>query len=263
MRGRYHQEFLGKDYQKLVVKPGICNLLKRPYRGLQTTLNFSSDGVRTATKEKGNEGVAETLSKGESKWRLQLLSDPAVEHIACQHALDPRDTMRCAMKIGEEHPSIRGKFTIMTTDAVATVRTSASPGFRAYSYKRECDLVERVKEKLLIEAAYWRWRGVPFELILDTDLNMTVVSNMELIVGRRDPTKLPCDEATKCDALAFMTVHIRARSAAFGEICNRCDRELGLPPGTAIAVGYHAIVQRMWPVDLHQPILRSRPLSLI
>jgi hypothetical protein len=263
MRGRYRQEFLGKDYQKLVVKPGICDLSKRPYRGLQTTLNFSSKGVRTASKDLGCEGVSETLSTGESKWRFQLLADPEVEHVACQHALDPRDTMRCAMKIGEEHPSIRGQFMIMTTDAVATVRTSASPGFRAYSFKRESDLDERVKEKLLIEAAYWRWRGVPFELVLDTDLDPIVVGNMALIAGRHDPEKLPCDEDSKNLALAFLTPHVRAGTAAFGEICNRCDRELSLPAGTALAVAYHAIIRRMWRINFKQPISRSRPLAIL
>jgi hypothetical protein len=263
VRGRYRQEFFADEYQKLVVDKGRCDLTKRPYHGLITITGFSSNGTRTASKSFLTGETGECLSGGEFEFWLQLHADPTVVHIACQHGLDPRETMKCAMRVGEAHHAFRGRFTIPSTDFVATVKTSAVESFRAYSFKRKADLTRRVLEKARIEGALWKSCGIPFELVLDTDLNRVVIANMKLIFGRHDPKKLACDEMTKNQALAFLTPHVRAGNAALGEICGRCDRELGLLGGTSLPVAYHAIVRRMWAADLEQPILRNRPLALL
>ncbi len=266
-RGRNRPQWFADDYQRIVVDQGRCVLGKRPYIPLFRILDFSSYGWRTAVKSWITDAVGELMSDPELHYYMQLHGEPDVRDIAYQHAHDPVETREIVQELRKDpkhaklaHPSVNGRDTIMSTDFVIT---KADGSMKAVAVKREEDLDWRVEEKLLIEEQFWRRRDVEWELVCDTDIKAVQVANVALLYDRHDAAKLPVDAAAVQLLLAYLTPHMVEGILPFGHACRRADAQLSFPPGTALAVSYHAIIRRIWPVDFSQPIDRRLPLNFL
>jgi len=264
-RGRYPIAKLAKDYDRVVVQKGLCELPDDGHKPLVTVLSFSSLGFRTAMSSPLSASLtAHVLSTPEYSYFVSLHADRTVLRIACQHALNPAETLAIAEELGLDHPAIfSGSETIMSTDFMVLNSTSAVPTWRAVAVKRQKDLDRRTLQKLEIERVYWQRRGVKWTLVLDTFISKIVVRNIEMVWRRYDRASLPCDNSTTDAVILWLYPRISAGKRAFAPTCLACDAEMGLQPGTALAIAYHAIISGIWPVDFRQPFLPNQPLPLL
>jgi len=256
MRGRYRPYYLARDYEQEVIAKGKCQLDgPGEYIPLFRIIDFSSIGFRTATRGQLTERPFELMSSVEGRAYLLFHTWSGVTHICEQMALMPDETLAIARSLGVGHPAVREGKTIMSTDFVLTFATSAVPRRKAYAVKKECDLTERVLEKLAIEREYWRRRNIEWFLLLDTELPRVPIENVALVFDRYDPASLPCDESTSAMVRDWLTPHVAMENQALRALSSRCDTVLRLEPGTALSVSYHLIARRFWPVDFSKPLL--------
>ena len=66
----------------------------------------------------------------------------------------------------------------MTTDFLVT---KSDNSLHAYSVKVDKNLNDRTVELLYIEREYWKYNGVPFDMLYSTDVNQVLVNNIRLI----------------------------------------------------------------------------------
>lgn len=134
-RGRYPIAKLAKDYDRVVVQKGLCELPDDGHKPLVTVLSFSSLGFRTAMSSPLSASLtAHVLSTPEYSYFVSLHADRTVLRIACQHALNPAETLAIAEELGLDHPAIfSGSETIMSTDFMVLNSTSAVPTWRICS----------------------------------------------------------------------------------------------------------------------------------
>ena len=62
---------------------------------------------------------------------------------------------------------------------------------------------------------------------------------------------------------AFLSEKIQQKAAVLRTIALECDRQLGFARGTSLAMAYHLMSCRRWPIDWHQPIDPGKPLVLL
>lgn len=107
--------------------------------------------------------------------------DDRVQDLKEQYALDPRVTREICARLNYRHPGYTFGGQVMTTDLLisrwtdhGTVRLTAVQ----VKYDRP-DLDRRTLEKIEVEREYWVRRGADFKLILTTELNQTLCSNLQ------------------------------------------------------------------------------------
>lgn len=253
MSGRFHPHFFASDYERCVVAKGRCRLDVPPeeYRPLFTAVDFPSHGFRTMFGSWVVKRTMHPVSTPEYEAVLMFHAPGlGVVNMAEQFALDPSLTRAIALELGVNHPAVRGKDIIMSTDLVVTFRRPGAVLERcAYAVKRAQDLNERVIRKLAIEQAYWARRNTRWALLLDVHLPRQLIANMELLIEFAEASRLPCDELTMRQAVAWLVPHLRT-GAPLRTVCQRCDAALDQPPGTALAVAYHQATQGNLPLGL-------------
>lgn len=116
------------------------------------------------------------MSQGEAMWYFLLRWDDSNIDIREQFPLDNKITVKIADELGIKHPQDRNH--IMTTDFLVT---KSDNSLHAYSVKVDKNLNDRTVELLYIEREYWKYNGVPFDMLYSTDVNQVLVNNIRLI----------------------------------------------------------------------------------
>ena len=116
------------------------------------------------------------MSQGETMWYFLLRWDDSNIDIREQFPLDNKITLKIADELGIKHPQDRNH--IMTTDFLVT---KSDNSLHAYSVKVDKNLNDRTVELLYIEREYWKYNGVPFDMLYATDVNQVWVNNIRLV----------------------------------------------------------------------------------
>lgn len=140
------------------------------------TSEFNSLGTTSIITDWKNGRNIHCMSQGEAMWYFLLRWDDSNIDIREQFPLDNKITVKIADELGIKHPQDRNH--IMTTDFLVT---KSDNSLHAYSVKVDKNLNDRTVELLYIEREYWKYNGVPFDMLYSTDVNQVLVNNIRLI----------------------------------------------------------------------------------
>lgn len=140
------------------------------------TSEFNSLGTTSIIKDWKTRRNIHCMSQGEAMWYFLLRWDDSNIDIREQFPLDNKITVKIADELGIKHPQDRNH--IMTTDFLVT---KSDNSLHAYSVKVDKNLNDRTVELLYIEREYWKYNGVPFDMLYSTDVNQVLVNNIRLI----------------------------------------------------------------------------------
>lgn len=179
-------------------------------------------------------------------------------------------TLDIAARLNLEHPADpkTRKYTVMTSDFCLTMQRGEERINFIRTFKEEQELrAQRVQEKFLIEQCFWQEQEVPrsWGIVTDRDFPLTRAKNIERIYKSYDPAEFPRNHRlsdTKMRAVTkTITPLLQRGDTALNEVALACDEQLGLSYGTSLAVAYHCIATRQWPVDMDVPINPNKPLT--
>lgn len=179
-------------------------------------------------------------------------------------------TLDIAARLNIEHPANpkTRKYTVMTSDFCLTIQRSEERIDIIRTFKEEQELrAERVQEKLLIEQCFWQEQEVPrsWGIVTDRDFPLTRAKNIERIYKSYDSAEF--QQAHRLSDMKLravvktLTPSVQRGDTALNEAALMCDERLGLSYGASLAVAYHCIATRQWPVDMDVPINPDKPLT--
>lgn len=189
-----------------------------------------------------------------------------VSDIREQYALLPlEETLTIAEQGGIRHPADpqTQEPIVMTTDFVITRAQAEGEVDQARTVKPSDKLASaRVLEKLEIERRYWQRRNTDWGVVTEREIPEIWVKNVELLHGYLSlADRLPLTEA---DILAIVTVLLpQIGQLPLRQASGDCDRQLGLEPGSSLAVVYHLLAHRRWRIDMHQLLEPGKKLALL
>jgi hypothetical protein len=118
----------------------------------------------------------------------------------------------------------------------------------------------RNKEKLAIESAYWRARGVSLELWTEALLSGGYVRNLRWLLPYREPESFRPQDPTRDWALSELhRLLLAPGESSLATRCRQFDVAWGWELGTALAGVRFALAQRRWTADLRELIDTQRP----
>lgn len=118
--------------------------------------------------------------------------DPEIVDIREHFVLEIEDTLEIAQFLGIKHPSDYRKreYVYMTTDLVITKYYSDQIVNQAVNVMHSSKLENRrTKEKLEIEKAYWKNRGIDLSIITEKDIPRTLIQNIKFYRNALEPGK--------------------------------------------------------------------------
>lgn len=188
------------------------------------------------------------------------LDNSGVIDIREQYPLLPLSaTIAIAEAPGYRHPSFAGQLVVMTTDLLVTWPDGVHD---AYAIKHSDDLSRpRTKQKLEIEAEYWRRRSITWRVLTEHELSTPKIAALCWLHRYRDPRSVPLTGRQLENVIGAVASRILGNPhTALASHCSDCDDQLGLAPGTALAAARHAIAIGAWPVELDMGIDPLQPL---
>jgi hypothetical protein len=196
--------------------------------------------------------------------------DKSVVEIREQFPLLPiQKTLALAEEMQIEHPAIRQlkRYNVLTSDFRLTLQRTQRVDIIC-TFKEAQELTKpRVQEKLRIEQCFWEAQGLAWSILTEADIPMVRAKNVERIHNRYHATRVQQDlqlSTTKFRAIVkLLTKEVQRGDAALNELGLASDERLGLDPGTSLAVAYHCIAARLWPINMDILIDPNKPLSFL
>ena len=212
--------------------------------------------------------VRHLFSQLEYHWYLIFELDSSIVDIREQFPLLPRgNTIELAKSLQIPHPAIKGQNMVITSDfRITTRQKDGSHKDTIYSIKYEKDLKDnRVREKMKLEKAFWKKRGINFFMNTDTLLKEmgARVDNALLLRGYHTiQDRLQISDKQLWDLSTFLTEQLEFRTDPPKPILDKADRLFGLLSGSSLTVFYYLIARRVWLVDKSKPINIHYPFTL-
>ena len=229
------------------------------YQPFLTVWDFPSRG-RSHRIQSNTVGRIHHLFSDLERAAFYALDNSGVTDIREQYPLLPMsETSAIANALDYRPPSFAGQLTVMTTDLLVTWPDGAH---EAYAVKHSEDLLRpRTKQKLEIEAEYWRRRSIPWKVLTEHELSTPRIAALGWLHRYHDPRSVPLTGANLERVTATVASRIlKNQQQALATLCSDCDDQLALEPGTALAVARHAIAIGAWPVNLDMGLNPMRPL---
>lgn len=226
--------------------------------------------IGLATRDKGwiTGRVHHFLSKLEWLFFLTLEWVLDIIDIREQYPLDLDETLAIAKRLGISHPvdpKTREPI-MMTTDFVITVRTPTGIIELARTVKYKKDLASlRVMEKFEIERVYWQSRGVDWKIITEQDIDLILAANVKWLHRYRWLHAIaPITEETIQRVEAVLRPQLTEENELpLRYLTDVSDLNLGLPPGTSLVVVRYLLANRIWEVDMSNPIQPCTKMILL
>jgi hypothetical protein len=200
----------------------------------------------------------------ELEWHIFIYAEFNHRYISIREnfPLDRERTRAIARMLGVRHPRPYCTDVVMTTDLLITEDTPDGPRLLAWTVKYQKDLRDpRVREKLLIEQKYFEAEGIPYVVMTEDSVPSEVIENLKYV---RATQRLDAFVDYSAELLNAIDAHMRPLlpSTPFGIVCDACDEQLGLEPGTAVLVARHFIATHRWPIDLTVAVTIENLLQL-
>lgn len=233
-----------------------------PSKGKTTRLRGWRTGRRRVT----------LLSQLELNHFYNVEWDPTVVDYREQFPLEmdgPGGTLDIAKSLGYRHPA-KGSVPIrMTTDLLLThadnteSARAVKPLVAVTAGLGSARKAARVMQKLELEAAYWKVRDVPWLLITERAIDLTLAANVQTVHKHYWLEDWPETAAVVDQVNDWLSPHVQAMKRPLRELALECDLALGLPPGHSQVVAYHLIARRRWPVNFAVPYRLGMVLTLL
>lgn len=236
------------------------------YKPLLHIQDVASIGLSTRIKGWHTGRIHHFLSKLEFMFFLILEWSATVVDIREQFPLDREMTMAIAKQLGIKHPTDpKTKVPIvMTTDFMVTVTKGHKLMDLARCVKYEKDLGhQRVLEKLEIERMYHQVTRTDWGIVTEHEVHPTIAENVKWVHPYRDADSLQPLSADMVKRIkTVLTPRILEGRQPLRSITNECDDLLSLEPGSSLLVVRHLIANRVWQVDMAEPINPPKILIL-
>lgn len=233
-----------------------------------TVQDVASQGLATRVRGYKTRRVHHLLSKLETNFFCLLELSPMVTDIREQYPLLPlEETLAIANACGVRHPTDpqSQEPVVMTTDFVITCGPWDQQVDIARTIKYCQDMEStRVIEKLEIERRYWQSRKIDWGIVTEREMPPFLVQNCRLL---RDYLELPESQMAEDEKQAVIETLFKkiqeVKDVALKITALECDRQLGLPQGTSLAMAYHLVATRQWQVDWQSEIDPASPLVFV
>lgn len=230
--------------------------------------DVASQGLASRIKGWKTSRVHHLLSELETSYFYLLEWSLSVVDIREQFPLLPlEETLVIAEQCGIAHPKDpRNKEpVVMTTDFIITVRQNFGVITQARTIKYAQDLQsKRTLEKLEIERCYWRKRNVDWGIVTEREIPRNLAENVKWLHPYLKVSDLaPLTESDITRIKAVMMPLVVQAGSSLAEITATCDDKLGLTPGLSLSVARHLLANRVWQVDITQPIQPNERLKLL
>ncbi|MEO1427569.1 MAG: TnsA endonuclease C-terminal domain-containing protein [Cyanobacteria bacterium J06633_8] len=225
-----------------------------------------SIGLATRIKGWKTNRVHHFLSNLELNYFYILEWSSIVTDIREQYPLLPREeTLALASNCGIRHPQeTRAKTPIvMTCDFLITIAGNIEDIVVARTVKFSKDLQsKRTREKLEIERLYWGERKIDWGIVTEQEIPLVLAKNVEWLHPFKNLEDLELSQDLIKRIAEFLLIRLAKSQTPLVKNTNFCDDQLGLLPGTSLSVVRYLIANRLWLVDMNQPIQPSEPLIL-
>ena len=225
-----------------------------------------SIGLATRIKGWKTSRVHHFLSNLELNYFYILEWSNIVTDIREQYPLLPREeTLAIASNCGIRHPQeMRAKTPIVITcDFLITIAANIEEIEVARTVKFAKDLQsKRTREKLEIERLYWSQREIDWGIVTEQEIPLVLAKNVEWLHPFKNLEELEISLDLIKRIAEFLLIRLARSQTPLVKNTNFCDDQLGLLPGTSLSVVRYLIANRLWLVDMNQPIQPSEPLIL-
>jgi len=214
--------------------------------------------------------VHHLLSDIEYSHYLMFDMDDSVVDIREQFALSRDETIKIASLLGFRHPKDPRSDTnsVMTTDLVITYKNRSSPTHKAFAIKPASQTQKpRVSEKLKIEEAYWKKKGIPFHVLTEHDISLHLKRSLQWLRQYHDLSKFTEPSPGYFDELAkHLLICISASNTheiTLCEICGLLDNHFAYEVGSHLMIARHMLATRILQTNLNREQLWNTPVSEI
>lgn len=199
------------------------------------------------------------MSQLEYFWFLVFDWSYEIIDIREQFPLLPQsDTLRIAENLNIKHPAYKGQNVVLTSDFHLTRKgAKGQVGNEIYTIKYSTDLDSlRTREKFEIEKTYWAERKIPWQLLTEAELNRVLVRNIQIL---RAYKTIHDRIALSVNQFKLVSNHLTEEVLAsetrwLNDILADSDKKFSLPDGGSLTVAYYLLANRIWQVDLYQPL---------
>lgn len=234
----------------------------QPWNRIQDT---ASSSLVTRIKGWKTGRMHQILSQLQLQFFYLLEWSSQVIDIREQFPLDQAETIALAGEIGSDKlaEQITGgnlvclEFLITTKNIIGTkeiARTVAGSNFLTN---------KNLIEKLEIQRRYWAFRNIDWGIITETEIDSTIVKNIEWVHPLLDACCLaPLTGGQIRQAKSLLIPKIQEQNLTLREITAACDEKLNLAAGGALSIVRHLIANKLIAVDITVPIQPARILKL-
>ncbi len=182
-----------------------------------------------------------------------------------QYPLDIERTKEIANQLGINHAHIDGIPVVMTTDFVLTLETPKGKIDIVRTVKPANKLSKRTLELFEIERRYFSELGVDWCIILENRLPKSLIKNVEWMCEAKYLETRPSVDEELIRLVSphlYKYIEMDGGITAIGKICLRCDRDIGLEPGTSMFILQYHLVHKHWVSDMNVLIRESKPILI-
>jgi TnsA endonuclease N terminal/TnsA endonuclease C terminal len=224
-----------------------------------------SQGVSSRVKGWTTRRVHEFLSQQELYYFYLLDWSSQVVDIREQYPLLPlAETLEIAEQLDIAHPAHPRTKTpvVMTTDFLLTVAQGNDVTDHSRTVKPAQQLSSRrTIEKLEIERCYWQRRKISWGIVTEREIPEIFAKNVAWVHPFHTKDSLSLSAVEIEHIVEFLNRRLQ-QQPALAILATDCDDQLGLPPGSSLAVARHLFATRRWQIDMFQPIPLRTPLVL-
>ena len=204
------------------------------------------------------------LSLNELYYFYLLEWNDEVIDIREQYPLLPlEETLSIAKELKIKHPfdTNNKEFNVVTTDFLISVKAGFGYTLTARAVKPWEDLADRrTREKLAIEEQYWLNRQIPWQIVTERNIHLTIAKNIGFIHHKYNPENLPIDKSMIPAIRNVLEKRIiRYPNLTLSNCCLEVDNTFHLAPGSSLAVVRHLLANKVWLTDMTSQINPDRP----
>lgn len=178
------------------------------------------------------------------EWNANVIS------IKEQFPLNLKETLAIAEDANIKHPAIKGEKKVMTTDFYVTSngKDKSITSQTAFQVKYAKDLDKpRTLEKIEIERRFWKSKDVPFYIITENEIPLTVSNNIEWLYPSKNFNRVTLSS----DDLEYYSKQLkRHRNFSLINFCKKCDTLNNLEIGTALSYMRALLAQNLMSFDI-------------
>jgi hypothetical protein len=174
-------------------------------------------------------------------------------------------TLAIADILGLKHPTTGKKSKdpiVLTSNFFITKMTPNGPVNEARSMldTRRRRFI-RSNAHMEIERVYWEMRNTSWRLIPYDTIPIVLAKNVLFLHDYRTLADRIFLEPTQLErVIAELTKLVTTSSNGLSNLALQCDHTFGLTEGNSLAIAYHLIANKVWQIDMNQPIEPGRKL---